>query len=290
MNLTQLKYFRAVCIYQSVSAAAEYLHIAQPSLSNAIKELESEFGVLLFTRKHKGMELTKEGEELFRLSSELLKKAEETERIMADFSERKRILRLGVPPMIGSLLLPLIYKGIHSDNISIQPEIIEDGSRTLMKMLSDGELDMIFFTHNKPIDKKYNSLHIKKMETVCCVSEQNSLSTLKSVKAKDLKNTPLVLFKNSFFNTEEIKKWFAVSEITPDIILQTDQLSTVQSMIYENAAAGFLFRELIKPNLKASAIPLEQRLFVDISLVWNKNSHISNSMNNFTNYIKNNFC
>ena len=45
MNLNQLKYFYTVCIYGSLSDAAEYLYISQPSLSSAIKALENEFGV-----------------------------------------------------------------------------------------------------------------------------------------------------------------------------------------------------------------------------------------------------
>ena len=61
MNLIQLKYFHAVCQFQTVSEAAEYLYISQPSLSNAIKELENEFGVALFRRHHRGMTLTEEG-------------------------------------------------------------------------------------------------------------------------------------------------------------------------------------------------------------------------------------
>ena len=66
VNLVQLKYFQAVCSYRTVSNAAEYLHISQPSLSCAIKELESEFGVLLFRRHHRGMKLTSEGEVLYK--------------------------------------------------------------------------------------------------------------------------------------------------------------------------------------------------------------------------------
>jgi len=57
MNLNQLKYFSAVCTYQTISDAAAYLHISQPSLSSAIKELEKEFGVVLFRRHHRGMVL-----------------------------------------------------------------------------------------------------------------------------------------------------------------------------------------------------------------------------------------
>ena len=46
MTILQLKYFLAVCNYQSVSDAATYLFISQPSLSASIKELEKEFKIL----------------------------------------------------------------------------------------------------------------------------------------------------------------------------------------------------------------------------------------------------
>ena len=55
MNITQLKYFHAVATYRTVSLAAEHLYISQPSLSNAIKELEKEFSVNLFYRRYNGM-------------------------------------------------------------------------------------------------------------------------------------------------------------------------------------------------------------------------------------------
>ncbi|MBO7289618.1 MAG: LysR family transcriptional regulator, partial [Clostridia bacterium] len=48
MNINQLKYFNTVCEYGKVSLASQILHISQPSLSAAIKELEHEFGVNLF--------------------------------------------------------------------------------------------------------------------------------------------------------------------------------------------------------------------------------------------------
>ena len=92
MNLTQLKYFKAVCIYKTVSAAAEYLHISQPSLSNAIKEMEKEFGVSLFSRCHRGMVLTAEGKILFKMCDDVLERAEEMEKVMNDLgTERKRL-------------------------------------------------------------------------------------------------------------------------------------------------------------------------------------------------------
>ena len=61
MKLSQLRYFQAACHLGSITAAAQLLHISQPSISAAIKELETEFGVSLLNRKYRGFSLTHEG-------------------------------------------------------------------------------------------------------------------------------------------------------------------------------------------------------------------------------------
>ena len=57
MTLIQLKYFQTICKYNNITRASAELHVSQPSLSNAVKELEREFGVSLFTRRSRGLEL-----------------------------------------------------------------------------------------------------------------------------------------------------------------------------------------------------------------------------------------
>lgn len=63
MNLQQLKYVIAVAETKSITKAAGKLYISQPSLSNAIKDLETETGITLFVRSRSGVTLTKEGME-----------------------------------------------------------------------------------------------------------------------------------------------------------------------------------------------------------------------------------
>ena len=61
MRLTQLQYFMAVYEHQNITKAAEKLHISQPSITIALKELENEYHVNLFHRINKKMYLTEEG-------------------------------------------------------------------------------------------------------------------------------------------------------------------------------------------------------------------------------------
>ena len=63
MTLIQLKYVVEVAESGTISKAAEKLYLSQPSLTTAIKELESEFGITIFSRTNKGVVLTTEGEE-----------------------------------------------------------------------------------------------------------------------------------------------------------------------------------------------------------------------------------
>ena len=286
MNLIQLKYFNAICSCHSVSGAAELLFVSQPTISNAIKELEEEFGVILFKRHHKGMALTKEGELLLGMSKDVISRSEKITKVMEDLGKNRKTLRLGVPPMIGSMFLPFIhgeFKKVHSD---ISLEISEGGKQELLSMLESDYLDMVFLSHNEDLPSSFSSKHLKTVETVFSVSSKNPLSSLKSVSPKDLKDVPLVLFKNSFFQTELIKKAFAEEGVNPDILLQTEQLSNVINMISEDKAAGFLFKPLLKAHPDIVPISMEKRLFADISLVWKKDSYFSVGMKCFSEFMK----
>ncbi|MEG2037636.1 MAG: LysR family transcriptional regulator [Ruthenibacterium sp.] len=69
MKFSQLQYFCAVCRCNSISKAAEQLYVAQPSISIALKDLERELGVALFTRYNNRLSLTTEGNVFWRAHS-----------------------------------------------------------------------------------------------------------------------------------------------------------------------------------------------------------------------------
>ena len=64
MTLTQLQYFQAVCRYENFTKAAEALHISQPAMSAAMKDLERECGVPLCIRNKNSLKVTEEGQVL----------------------------------------------------------------------------------------------------------------------------------------------------------------------------------------------------------------------------------
>lgn len=79
MNLRQLLYFKTIVERKSIAAASEVLHIAQPPLSQHVKTLEAEYGVLLFERKGRGLQVTQAGLHLYARACELLSLADEVD-------------------------------------------------------------------------------------------------------------------------------------------------------------------------------------------------------------------
>ncbi|MFD0587403.1 LysR family transcriptional regulator [Paenibacillus sp. GCM10027627] len=76
MTLQQLKYVIEVATRGSINEAAKRLFISQPSLSNAIKDLEEEMGVAIFERTNKGISLSKEGVEFLSYARQVVEQAE----------------------------------------------------------------------------------------------------------------------------------------------------------------------------------------------------------------------
>ncbi len=233
------------------------------------------------------MVLTSEGEHLFRMSKDLLERAERTEKIMKDMGREKKTLILGVPPMTGSLILPIIYGKFLNRNEDINLEIVECGRQEMIKRITEDSLDMAFISHNQQTESGLSAHHVARLEIVCGTTKQNKISNEEKLSPKQLSDVPLVMFEDGFFQTAEIKKWFAKEGVTPNILMQTAQLSTMLSIISSNTAVGFMFKKLIEKNPEIVPISMYPDVFVDISLVWKKDKYIFSSMRRFKDFLNN---
>lgn len=285
MTLDQLRYFQAVCKYNSVSRASEYLNISQPSVSNAISKLEDEFGTMLFTRQNKRLTLTKEGMILLELTDNLLLNADNVRNTMKELSDNK-VLNLGVPPMLSSFILPILCGDFFKNNPDFKINIVEDDRTGLVRMLDNGGINMAFLPHNGPIDTRLNAQPLIEFDNVCCVSKHHRFSQKEAVTIEDLKNEPLVLFKNSFFQTERILERFKQCGYNPNILLNTAQVTTMQNMAASGLAIGFIFKFLLKSTPDLIGIPLDPPMSTQISLVWKKGEHLSSNMNQLITFVR----
>ena len=118
MTLRHLKIFTEVCRMGSITKAAENLNMAQPAISNAIRELESFYQVKLFERMNRRIYITDVGEYLLGYADSILSQFEESKDILQDIAASTRI-RVGSNVSFGTNYLPEII----SEFQKIHPEI-----------------------------------------------------------------------------------------------------------------------------------------------------------------------
>ncbi len=142
MDLWQLRYFLAVAEELNVSRAAQRLHISQPPLSRAIKQLEVLLGVALFERHGKGMRLTPAGQRLRAEAVRLLAgTANIAERIRHGDGDGAESPRIGFEAAFGHYVLPLIER--YARDVQRPPlGVIETPGRELLSRLANREIDL----------------------------------------------------------------------------------------------------------------------------------------------------
>ncbi len=216
MTLQQLLYFVTAVECGNITAAADKLYISQPSLSNAIHNLEKEMGVVAFSRSNKGVVLTHEGEELLSFSRNLLEQAE----VMKEHfgTGEKRSPKFSVSCQHYSFAVNAfveLVKEFDADQYSFilretqTGEIIDDVAN------GNSEIGIIYLSESneevltKLIKKNelvYTELFFAKPHVFIC--KDHPLAKRDSVTPEELKPYPYLVFeqgeRNSFYFSEEL--------------------------------------------------------------------------------------
>jgi LysR family transcriptional regulator, transcription activator of glutamate synthase operon len=143
MEMHQLTYFESVSRHLHFTRAAQELNVAQPSVSQQIRKLERELGAPLFHRMKRHVTLTEAGKTFLPHARAVLQRLEEARLEVQELSGlRKGTLAVGAPPSVGTHLLPRALAVFSRRHPGISLAFREAGSRTLVALLEDGELDL----------------------------------------------------------------------------------------------------------------------------------------------------
>ena len=142
MTLTQMKYFVEVCKEKSITKAATNLHVSQPTVTIAMKDLEAETGLNLFRRNGKKIGITQEGDFLLSKINAILHSVEQLNIDVLDLVNTKNHIKLALPFQVGSYLIPMIFEEFKPLYPEINLEIVEFGGMDSLRMVEQEELDL----------------------------------------------------------------------------------------------------------------------------------------------------
>jgi len=192
-TLRQLGYFVVTAEVLSFTAASKVLHISQPSISTALAELESSFGVQLFVRHHAaGLSLTQAGRDLLGLARSLLKSAEELQTAARELnSGMSGVITLGCLASLAPVLPPILASFI-AEHANIEFDTREVGQEELLRGLRDGSLDLAL-TYNLALVDEIEFTPLVELPPYVILPKAHKLAQGDSVALANLLDEPYVM-------------------------------------------------------------------------------------------------
>lgn len=193
MNITQVKYFIEIAKCHSISEASRNLFVTQPTLSLALKKLETELNCLLISRNESGLELTAAGKILYDEGQVLISHVDKITQQIHNLQNQKdkNPIRLGMTTLFAIQFAKelALFTATHQNVVLT---IIQDGSRLLQQMLANQELDIGLLSYpNYEADKiTIEALHTstKGYQVYVVVPKSNPLAQHSRLSFDDLKD------------------------------------------------------------------------------------------------------
>lgn len=289
MTFQQLLYYTTVVKYNSITKAAKHLFVSQPTISLSIKELEDEFDTKLFHRNNNQLDLTPEGRYLNTLALNLISEYENVTNKFNKYLKKTEILKIGIPPMLGTFMLPPIIDEFSKSHPSVQMQLTGIGSVANIKAVENREIDIALtvITPNQEVSKNIEYVKINETSLLFSVHKSHKLAKKKMINVNEIGDTPLILMHEGTLQSQIIQEEFKKNNLNPVIQIRTNQLYTIKELLAYGKLGAFLFNQMINEADDIVFIPFEEEIKLDIILAWNKDAFLPDIARSFIDFMKN---
>jgi LysR family cyn operon transcriptional activator len=233
MNLRSLRTFVATADSGGLGRASERLHLSQPAASRQIDALEAEFGVPLFQRVGRRLQLTSEGEDLLRQSRRLLADADLlAERARALKGGQAGTLRVAASPqMISSLLAPILPR-FRDRHPGIDVQLIEGGVTQHRSRLERGEVHLAIMTMR---DSRFAWRLLGPVHILAVLPKKHRLARRAVIDITELAGEPLLLMQREYAGRQWFDAACQAAHVAPRVLMEGTNAYT----LLELAAVGY---------------------------------------------------
>jgi DNA-binding transcriptional LysR family regulator len=193
LDSRSLRQFVAVAETLSFRQAAETLHISQPPLSRAIRQLEARLGAPLFERNTRAVSLTPAGQRLLPLARGILRLLSQAQEAVSAQHVPAR-LRIGVTSAVESHWFEKVARAMEAEGV--QAVVRNDTSPRLVRLLSRGQLDAAFIAlPTRAPDLEVDAL--EKQPLIAVLPASHRLARRRTISLHDLSSDTLFWFRRA---------------------------------------------------------------------------------------------
>lgn len=274
ITLREMKFAVTLAKARSFSNAARELYISQPSLSQAIKTLETELAVTLFDRKSATLRLTTAGELFVREATEILAMSDALEKDMRALSQSQTV-SFGISPFYGRYYLPGCLPQFKKNHPGVTVNVTECSSNDLEVLLSEKRLDLAFL----PLPLRDTTLEytpVLREEIFFAVPRTLQVEytpapdadSLPWVNLRQFSHLPFIYLKGSQRFTQLGNALCEAEGFAPNILYSSENWETVDAMVGKGMGVGFVPELLVnaenptKPRYFRITAPNNSRAYV----------------------------
>lgn len=288
MDIRVLQYFLAVAREESITRAAEQLHMSQPPLSRQLKDLESELGVQLFIRGSRKVTLTEEGMILRKRAEELVDLFHKTQREVTSPSESiSGDIYIGAGETDAICMLARIATNLQQKHPQIHYHLISGDAEEVTERLDKGLID--FGVLLDPVNiEKYNTLKIPAEDTFGVLMRRDSpLAEKEQIRGEDLWDKPLIVSRQTL-TSKKVGEIIGTEYSKLNVVSTYTLIFNASRMVAEGFGYALTLDRLM--NTEGSDLcfkPLYPIYKIGMSLVWKKYQIFSRASTLFLNSIQN---
>ena len=278
MELRDLKSFIEVVNHQSFTKAAAHSYLSQPSFSKAVKKLEIELNVELFNRTTRHLQLTDAGQIVYQQAQKSLAALFEITNLLDDlrnvaFGE----IKIGIPPLIGTLFFPILAKQIQEKYPNVSLQLVERGAKLIGQLVENGQVDLGIVVLPED-DSKFTIRPFITDEFVLYVHKKHPFAMKGSVTIRELKGEKFILFSEEFTLHDYIKDVCLGAGFMPEISYQSSQWDLITELVSSEFGVALLPKSIYQkqnnPNLQIVPIT-EPTLYWRLGIITKKDTYQS---------------
>jgi len=256
VDLKQLRYFITVMDEGGVRKAGDHLHISQPAITVAIRNLETELGVGLFERAGRKLRPTSEGLHFYKSARALLAQAD---RIKADISAVKSLARakikIAAPAMIANYVLAEPIADFMRAHPGVRIGMVQMGGPQVESALLSGDIDIGFIgRHPRAADIVAHPLYEREISAF--LRRGHKLAKEKNLSWQQIFDYPIVTLPENYLLRDSILRIADHYRMPADIIVESDAVPFLATAIRKSNAIGILLESVAKKEQGIISMPL----------------------------------
>lgn len=275
IELRHLRYFIAVAEELHFGRAAERLHMAQPPLSQQIRQLEEYLGFQLFYRTKRSVQITEAGQAFLEESRKLLKQLDQAIETGRQVSRgEKGQIVIGFVSSAAYNVLPVILRAFRSQIPQVRLELHEMPTNEQLNWLREGRIDIGFL--RPPIeDKTLQVRTIVREPMVVALPESHAFIEHKQIKLSSLAKEAFVLFPRPLSPRayDQIISLCQQAGFSPNVVQEAMQMQTIVSLVA--GGIGIAIVPVSLQNMQRTGVvykPLEEPApCAEIAVAWRQN-------------------